>query len=115
MVSATRTPTRVSQLGSSVTVITSEEIEAKQQTQVIDVLRSVPGVDVVQTGAKGASVSIFMRGTTRGHTLVLIDGVEFRDVSNTDASAELANLTTDNIERIEVVRGRKVFFTVPMP
>lgn len=105
VVSATRTPTRISQLGSSVTVITSEEIEAKQQTQVIDVLRSVPGIDVVQTGSKGASVSIFMRGTTRGHTLVLIDGVEFRDVSNTNAGAELANLTTDNIDRIEVVRG----------
>ncbi len=105
VVSATRTPTRVSQLGSSVTIITSEEIEAKQQTHVIDVLRSVPGVDVVQAGSLGAAVSVYIRGTTRGHTLVLIDGVEFRDVSNTDASAELANLTTDNIERIEVVRG----------
>ena len=105
VVSATRTPTILSKLGSSVTVITSEEIEARQQSQVIDVLRSVPGVDVVQTGPTGGSVSIFMRGTTRGHTLVLIDGVEFRDVSNTDGSAELANLATDNIERIEVVRG----------
>ena len=105
VVSATRTPTGISQLGSSVTVITSKEIEAKQQTQVIDVLRNVPGVNVVQSGSKGGTVSIFMRGTTRGHTLVLIDGVEFRDVSNTNASAELANLTTANIERIEVVRG----------
>jgi len=105
VVSATRTPTRVSQLGSSVTVIMSKEIEAKQQTQVIDVLRRVPGVSVVQTGSKGGPVSIFIRGTENRHTLVLIDGVEFRDATQTGANADLRNLTTNNIERIEVVRG----------
>ena len=105
VVSATRTPTRVSKLGSSVTVITSEEIEDRQQFQVIDVLRSVPGLSVVQTGPKGGTVSIFMRGTENRHTLVLVDGVEFRDATQTGANADLRNLTTDNIERIEVVRG----------
>ena len=105
VVTATRTPTRVSQLGSSVTVITSEEIEARQQMQVIYVLRSVPGLSVVQTGPRGGTVSIFMRGTENRHTLVLLDGVEFRDATQTGANADLRNLTTDSIERIEVVRG----------
>lgn len=105
VVSATRTPTRIAQLGSSVTVITSKEIEAKQQTQVIDVLRNVPGLSVVQSGPKGAAVSIFMRGTANKHTLILVDGVEFRDASTPAAESNLSNLTTDNIERIEVVRG----------
>lgn len=105
VVSATRAPTPVSQLGSSVTVITSEEIEARQQMQVIDVLRNVPGLSVVQTGARGGTVSIFIRGTENRHTLVLVDGVEFRDAAQTGANADLRNLTTDNIERIEVVRG----------
>lgn len=105
VVSATRTPTRISQLGSSVTVITSKEIEAKQQTQVIDVLRNVPGLSVVQSGPKGAAVSIFMRGTANKHTLILVDGVEFRDASTPAAESNPSNLTTDNIERIEVVRG----------
>lgn len=105
VVSATRTLTSVSKLGSSVTVITSEEIEDRQQTQVIDVLRSVPGLSVVQTGPKGGTVSIFMRGTENRHTLVLVDGVEFRDATQTGANADLRNLTTDNIERIEVVKG----------
>ena len=105
VVSATRTATPSSQLGSSVTVITSEEIEARQQTQVIDVLRSVPGVNVVQTGPMGGTVSVYIRGTENRHTLVLIDGVEFRDATQTGGNADLRNLTTDNIERIEVVRG----------
>jgi len=105
VVSATRAPTPVSQLGSSVTVITSEEIEARHQMQVIDVLRNVPGLSVVQTGARGGTVSIFIRGTENRHTLVLVDGVEFRDAAQTGANADLRNLTTDNIERIEVVRG----------
>ncbi|NDY71022.1 hypothetical protein DO021_04975 [Desulfobacter hydrogenophilus] len=105
VVSATRTPTRISQLGTSVTVITSKEIEAKQQIQVIDVLRSVPGVSVIQSGPKGAAVSIFMRGTANKHTLILVDGIEFRDPSAPAAESNLSNLTTDNIERIEVIRG----------
>lgn len=105
VVTATRTPTRISQLGTSVTVITSKEIEAKQQIQVIDVLRSVPGLSVVQSGPKGATVSIFMRGTANKHTLILVDGIEFRDPSAPAAESNLSNLTTDNIERIEVVRG----------
>lgn len=105
VVTATRTPTSISKLGSSVTVITSEEIEARQQTQVTDVLRSVPGLNVVQTGPTGGTVSIFMRGNENRHTLVLVDGVEFRDATLTGGNADLRNLTTDNIERIEVVRG----------
>ncbi len=105
VVTATRTETFLSQVASSVTVVTAEEIEARQQTQVIEVLRSVPGLSVVQSGSTGGGVSIYMRGTHNKHTLVLIDGVEFRDASGVDASASLSNLTTDNIERIEVVRG----------
>ncbi len=105
VVTATRTETPLSQVGSSVTVITAEEIEQKQQTKVIDVLRSVPGINIAQTGGMGSSVAIYQRGTDTKHTLILLDGIEFRDVSSTGGGANLANISTDNIERIEIVRG----------
>ncbi len=104
VVTATRTATPLSQLGSSVTVITADEIEQKQQTQVLDVLRDIPGVNIVQTGNTGGTVSIYLRGTDTKHTLVMIDGVEFRDVAGF-GGADIANLSTNDIERIEVVRG----------
>ena len=105
VVTATRTETPLSQVGSSVTVITAEEIEQKGETQVLEVLRSVPGVTIIQSGPIGSTTSIRLRGTEDRHTLVMIDGIEFRDASNTGGQANLANLTTDNIERIEIVRG----------
>ena len=104
VVTATRTATALSQIGSSVTVVTAEEIEEKQQTSVVDVLRSVPGVNLAQTGPTGGAVSVYLRGTDTKHTLVLIDGMEFRDPSGF-GGADLSNLTTDNIDRIEIARG----------
>lgn len=105
VVTATRTATPLSQVASSVTVVTAEEIEAKQQTQVLEVLRSVPGAMIVRTGSPGAQTSIFLRGTDNRHTLLLIDGIEYRDATSSGGGPALENLTTDNIERIEIVRG----------
>ncbi len=105
VVTATRTGTPLSQIASSVTVITAEEIEAKQQTQVLDVLRSVPGVNIIQTGSMGGATSIYLRGTDTRHTLLLIDGIEYRDASSIGGVTSLENLTTDNISQIEIVRG----------
>ena len=68
VVTATRTETPLSQIGSSVTVVTAEEIAEKQQSRVVDVLRSVPGVNIVQSGTMGSAISIYMRGTDTKHT-----------------------------------------------
>ncbi|MEW6501129.1 MAG: TonB-dependent receptor [Thermodesulfobacteriota bacterium] len=106
VVTATRTPATVAEVGgSSVTVITAEEIAAKQQPTVEEVLKTVPGVSVVANGGMGTNTSVFIRGADSKNTLVLVDGVMFNDPSSGQRSANLANLTTDNIERIEIVRG----------
>lgn len=103
VVTATRTEESVEKIPSSVTIITSEEIERKQAVTVLEVLRGVPALDVVQQGGAGKSTSVFVRGGNSGHTLVLIDGVQVNSPSS--GSYNFANLMTENIERIEVVRG----------
>lgn len=103
VITATRTPMRLGQATSSVTVIEREELEARQAQSVLDVLRSVPGVDVVQSGSRGNTTTVFLRGAESDHTLVLIDGVEVNSV--TLSAFDFANLTVDNVERIEVMRG----------
>ena len=103
VVTATRTEVPLNQLTTSLTVITAEEIRERQAELVLEVLRDVPGVDVVQSGSMGTATSVFIRGSDSDQVLVLIDGVEVN--STTLGAYNFANLTTENIERIEVLRG----------
>ena len=103
VVTATRTPVSTEKTTSSVTIIDSKAIAAKQVDTVLDVLRTVRGLDVKQSGGLGGVTSVFMRGGNSNHTLVLIDGVQAN--SPTTGAFDFADLTVENIERIEVIRG----------
>ena len=103
VVTATRTETPVAETAASITVITAEEIEQQQAETVTEVLRAVPGLDFAQNGSRGTTTSVFTRGAESDQTLVLIDGVEVNSV--TLGAFDFSNLTTENIERIEVLRG----------
>src|SRR4030043_83691 len=105
VVTATRVETPIEEIASSISIIFSKEIEEKQKTTVLEALRDVQGLDVVQTGGAGSHTSIFLRGANSEHTLVMIDGVEVNDPISPGRSYDFANLTVDNIERIEVIRG----------
>jgi vitamin B12 transporter len=106
VVSATRTLNRISDAGgSSVTVITSKEIEKSGQATVEEVIKGSAGIDISSNGGPGASASVYLRGADSKYTLVLVDGVPFNDPSMMNAEANLANVMVDNIERIEIVRG----------
>ena len=105
VVSATRIATPAWQLGSSVTVITAADIAARQLRTVPDVLKLVPGLNVVQSGGPGGVTSVFMRGTNSNHTKVLIDGIDVSDPSNAGATFDFGQLLASDIERIEVLRG----------
>lgn len=105
LVTSTRLEVPLNEVGSSMTVITGKELEQQQKRTVLDALRSVPGLDVVQQGGSGGVTSVFMRGANSVHTLVVIDGVEMNDPMAGGRYYDFAHLTTDNIERIEVLRG----------
>lgn len=105
VVSATRIPTPEDELGSSVTVITAEDIATRQERTLPDVLKDVPGLNLIQTGGPGGTASVFLRGTNPNHTKFLIDGIDVSDASNPSATYDFAHLLTDDIERVEVLRG----------
>lgn len=105
IVSANRLPTTSADVGSSSTVITSEEIAQKQQPLVADILRGTPGLDVVRSGGPSQITSVFMRGADSDHTLVLIDGIEANDPSSPTRAFDFSTLTVDDIDQIEVIRG----------
>ena len=106
VVTATRTEIPIDRIGgNSVTVITSEEIQAKQLNSVSDLLKGIPGIDLVSNGGPGTATTVFTRGADSKNTLILIDGIMLNDVSGSNRGADLANINVDNIEQIEVIRG----------
>jgi len=105
VVTATRIPTDIEDVGSSVTVITGADIERKQQRTLVEVLQSVPGLSVTQLGGPGRQASVFSRGTNSNETLVLIDGIEANDPSAPNGAFDFAHLLPENVDRIEIVRG----------
>ena len=103
VVSATRFDIPLEQSPASVSVISSEELEQKQIERVSDALREVPGLSVVQTGTAGQLTSVFTRGLRSEHTQVLLDGIPINQ--GLQGAFNFADFTTDDIGRIEVVRG----------
>jgi vitamin B12 transporter len=102
VVTATRTETATGELAGSVSVLTSEGLRLENQSLISESLRGVPGLLVAQTGGRGGLTSIFARGGESDYNKVLIDGVP---VNAAGGLFDFASLTTENIERVEVVRG----------
>ncbi|MFL5577100.1 MAG: TonB-dependent receptor plug domain-containing protein [Gemmatimonadaceae bacterium] len=102
VVTATRTPVARDAAPASVTVLTGEELRAQGVARVADALRQVPGAAVAQSGSYGGTTTLFLRGGERDYAKVLVDGVPVNDAGG---DFDFANLTTDNVERIEILRG----------
>jgi vitamin B12 transporter len=103
VVTATRTRTQVDDTTTSVSVISGADVEERDQAGVADALRGAPGLDVTQFGGPGSSAFASIRGAAPDQVLVLLDGVEVNDPSV--GQFDFANLTSDNLDRIEVLRG----------
>ena len=103
VVSATKTPVPVAQVTSAVEVLTEDDLKRRQIKTVAEALRLSQGLTVFSNGGPGTSTSVRIRGSNADQVLVLIDGAIMN--SATLGSFNFANLTTDNIERIEILRG----------
>jgi len=103
VVTATRFDIPLDLSPATISVITSEDIEQKQIQRVSDALREVPGLSVVQTGTAGQLTSVFMRGLPSEDMQVLLDGIPINQ--GLSGAMNFADITTDDIDRIEVVRG----------
>ncbi len=93
------------EVGSSVTVITADDIDALGFDFALDAVASAPGVTINQNGPFGGNASVRIRGAQSGQTLVLIDGVPVNDPSQPSGGVNFSRVDTENIERIEVLKG----------
>lgn len=102
VITATRVPLARAVLSASVTVLPGQELRAKGIRNVAEALRSVAGAALAQSGSYGSQTSLFMRGGESDYVQVLIDGVQ---VNSPGELFDFGQLTLENIDRIEVVRG----------
>ena len=97
----------IDQTTKAISVISAEEINNRNENNLAEIVRSVPGVQIRQLGGPGALTQIRMRGLRPDASAVLIDGMRFRDPTTTqgDASSFVANMTFVNAKQVEVLRG----------
>ena len=103
IVTATRTAQTVDDSLASVTVITEEQIAQKQANNLSELLTSISGIDITNNGGMGKTTSLFMRGTSSSHVLVMIDGIKIGSATNGNIAFQ--HIPVNQIERIEIVRG----------
>lgn len=104
VVSATKTEQTLKETTSNIDIITSEELEERHYSSVIEALNTLPGIDFTQSGGIGQQSSLFIHGFSNKYTLVLIDGIRANDPSNFEG-VMLDQITLSDIERIEVIKG----------
>lgn len=103
VVSATRSPKPLDQVAENIIVITSKDMEEMNAHTLVDVLYTVPGVQMDIKGGPGIGSTAHIQGSESRHVLVTIDGVELNNLS--DTFADMSSIPVQNIERVEVVKG----------
>lgn len=103
VITADRKARTVDETLAPVTIITRQDIEKYQASDVADVLRRVPGINLKNDGGAGKNTSVFLRGTNSNHVLVLVDGEKIGSVTATGIPFQ--HIPLDQVERIEIVRG----------
>jgi len=105
VVTATKIPMDASAIPAAVTVLSGTTLSHESIHNVGDALRTVPAANVVTTSSYGSQTSLFLRGGEAGYVKVLVDGVPQLAPGGPGNSYDFANLTTDGVDRIEIVRG----------
>ncbi len=107
VVTATGTPQRVDEISKALTVIDSQQIDARHALTLAETLRGIPGLRVQQQGSLGELTSLRLRGQRNYDTGILLEGLRLRDASdpNGSALALIADLVPVGLDRVEVLRG----------
>src|SRR5262249_45083278 len=103
VVTATKIETAANELGASVSVVNGDDFQTYLYPSVTEALRNIPGLEISQSGSPGKASTLAIRGANANQVQVLVDGVRVK--SPTSGQVDLSDISADQIERIEVIRG----------
>lgn len=105
VITATRVETPLREIGSSISLMTADDIEMRGQSNLANVLRTQPGISVTNAGGPGKPTALRIRGEEGYRTLLLIDGMDVSDPSSPQVGPRFEQMTALGAQRIEVLRG----------
>ncbi len=106
VVTATRSPKRISEIGRDVVIISADQINRSQGKSLPEILNAVPGITFSgANNAPGIATSVYLRGASTGNTLILVDGFPVNNASAIDNSYDLNAFPVDQIDHIEILKG----------
>lgn len=105
LITANRDVEQRSDSTSANTVFTRADIERLRPASVLELISHAPGVQVATQGGRGSDSGLYIRGTSSSQTLVLIDGVRFKEARF--GKGNLQYLPIEQVERVEVLRGSR--------
>lgn len=107
VVTANTTPQTEVEVSKTFSVVSSQEIERRNELSITESIRQMPGIRVQQLGGPGSQSGIFIRGLRSYDTAVVVDGLRLRDAASTqgDSLAQIQELFVVDTDRVEVVRG----------
>lgn len=103
--SANTSVTDVKRSGSTVEVVTREELQKSGETRVVDYLTKLPGISVTANGGIGTTTSLRIRGSSGRYIAVYVDGIDVNDPSAPQIAFDFGSLMASDISRIEVLKG----------
>jgi len=102
-VTATRTPISKKNVIADITIISEEEIKLAGSSSLPELLQRQPGIEISNNGGQGKVSTLFLRGASSTHSVILLDGI--RIDSATAGLTAIENIPLSQIEKIEIVRG----------
>lgn len=106
VVTASRSPKKISEIGKVARVITAETLARSQGRTLPEVLNNVAGITIGGNGNNPGDVkSVYMRGASAANTLILIDGIPVNDASEITGEYNISAIPVDQVERVEILKG----------
>lgn len=103
VVTPSRFPQSIDKVASSVTIITEEEIDARREPNLLETLRNVESLQVIQSGGPGRTTGMFLRGASPSQTLIMLDGIPLNEANS--GLFDFSDISSLDIGSVEIIRG----------
>lgn len=100
---AGRLPRQLSRTAENTTVISTADIEALNAHTLIDILGTIPGIQLESQIGSANATFVRIQGSNFSHVLVLLDGIPYNNLA--DNFSDIGRIPARIIERVEIVKG----------